>query len=202
MNPPTFTQYRDQLTRMGHLFFTGAFNPNLAGIRSPIRRAGNWDDMLILAYEDDYGRGHLHAYPATTDPSDIWLKSDKSHKDGTAIVMPDQHIGCWQIGGLHNGKYPAFRQVAPMRFVRDANKDDILDIEALIAAGKIQSGIRGFNGHRASMLGPVPSVGLYSAGCQVWRLTVDFDHALGFCLWTVPTWGSRVSYTLLDEWRA
>jgi len=202
MKLPTFREYRDQLEALGHTFFSGPWNPNIGGIRCRERVAGRWDDMMLLAYEDDRGHGQLFAFQGTTDPSAHWLTSTKAHKDGTAIVLADQHRGCWQFGPrqLHNGRYPAFKQRAPMSFVRDANRDSILDIEALIVEGKVLSGIRGFNGHRASASMAVPLVGLYSAGCQVWRIKPHFDHVLDFANWTAPLYGNVVSYTLMDEW--
>lgn len=204
MRPPTYTELRDQLDARSYRFFTGAWNPNVMGIRNANREAGQWDDLLLLAYEDDRGEGHVHAYAGTTDPGLPWLtgKGAKPHRQGTAILVPQQSRGCWGVGPsyLHAGRYPCFKQVAPMAFVRDNDRDTVLDIEELIAAGKVEHGVRGFNGHRASAHTAVPNVGLYSAACQVWRRPGDFLHALDFVTWASQWYGDRVTYTLLDQW--
>lgn len=199
---PTPMQLIDQMGELGHRVFTGAWNPNLIGIRNRNREADEWDDLLCLLYQDDRGIWQLHPYQGTTDPGLAWLRGDEGHPAGTAIVIPGQYRGCWQFGPtcLHRGKYPAFLQVREMDFVRDANRDQILDIEALVAAGKTERGLRGFNGHRASAHSAVSSVGWYSAGCQVWRLAGDFCHVLDFCNWSAQWYGNHISYTLLDQW--
>lgn len=206
MQPPTYAQLRDELDRLGYRFFRGAWNPNVLGIRNRSRQAGSWDDLLLLVYEDDQGQGVVHAYPGTTDPGLPWLTGHGAtpHPRGTLILLPQQARGCWAVGpdqvGITAHRYPCFRQVGPLRFVRDANLDDILDVEALIAAGRVESGIRGIDGHRASAHRQVPSVGLYSAGCQVWQDPGDFLHALDFVTWASQWYGDRVTYTLLDQW--
>lgn len=204
MRAPTYTELRDHVSRLGHRFFTGAWNPNLMGIRNASRDAGQWDDLLLLAYEDDRGAGHVHAYQGTTDPGLPWLTGEGAnpHPQGTAILVPQQARGCWAFGPnyLHRGSYPALCQVAPMQFVRDSNRDGILDVDALIQAGRVESGVRGFNGHRASAHRAVPNVGLYSAGCQVWRRPGDFLHVLDFLNWSSQWYGDRATYTLMDQW--
>lgn len=204
MRPPTYAQLRDQLDQLGHRFFTGSWNPNVLGVRARTRQAGAWDDLLLLAYEDDHGRGVVHPYQGTTDPGLPWLTGQGAtpHPAGTAILVPQQARSCWAVGPtwLHRGLYPAFVQVAPMSFVRDANLDGVVDVDQLVADGKVESGVRGFNGHRASAHQAVPSVGLYSAACQVWRLPGDFLHALDFVTWASQWYGDRVTYTLMDQW--
>jgi len=203
--PPTFAEWRDHLAELEHRFFAGAWNPNLGGIRNASRQAGGWDDWMILAYEDDRGHGLLHAYPGSTDPSRTWLQTEKRNAAGTAILIPQQARGCWAVGPKYKGisahKYLCFKQVGAIRYVRDDNGDGILDIEQLIAEGKVRDDIRGFDGHRASSVRAVPTVGLYGAGCQVWRLLQDFEHARSFTYWAAQYHGHRVSYTLVDDWR-
>lgn len=201
---PTYRQIRTRLDAMGYRFFTGAWNPNVMGIRCKARTAGQWDDLMVLAYEDDRGQGQVHLYPGTTDPGLPWLqgKGVTPHPQGTAILTPQQARGCWEVGPtqLHRNRYPCFKQVGPLEFVRDGDRDALLDIEQLIAEGKVEQGVRGFNGHRASAHAAVSSVGLYSAACQVWRMPGDFLHALDFVTWAAQWYGSRVTYTLLDQW--
>lgn len=202
LQAPSYDALRAHVLGLGHRFFEGPWNPNLIGIRSKERRAGLWDDLLLLAYTDDDGAQVVSAHEGTTDPSDVWLQSEKRHRDGTLIVVPGQYRGCWGVGPqyLHRNTYPCFKQVAPIAFVRDDNADDILDIEALIARGMEQRDVVGINGHRGSAHRAVPSVGLYSAGCQVWRHPSEFLQVLDFVQWTATRYGNRATYTLLDEW--
>lgn len=200
---PTYTQLRDRMEALGHVWFTGAYNPNLIGVRSRSRVAGAFDDDLVLAYEDSGGRGRLFVYQGTTDPSETWLQKPM-RGDGTAALVAAQNRGCWQVGpdmkGITAHRYRCFKQVRPMAYVRDNNRDGVLDIEAEVAAGRVHYGIIGADGHRASSTGFTSRVGLYGACCQVWAGEVDFTHALSFVTWTAARYGSRVSYTLLDAW--
>jgi hypothetical protein len=66
---------------------------------------------------------------------------------------------------MHRGKQLALCQTAgPIRVYRDADKDTTLDFDK----STIESGYFGVNLHHAGF-NDADIVGLYSAGCQVWR---------------------------------
>jgi hypothetical protein len=198
MRSPTYTELRDRVGEMGHRFFTGTHNPNIIGVRNRSRQAGAWDDLLILAYEDQDGHGVLRPCQGTTDPGVPYLETQR-----VPIVVPGQHRSCWSVGPeyLHRGAYPCFKHNGnPITCVWDDDLDDQLDIESAIAAGKTFPGVKGINGHRAHADEEVSTVGRYSSACQVWLRKNAYREVLGFVTATIPVWGYRVTYTLLDQW--
>ena len=83
---------------------------------------------------------------------------------GTAILVPGQHIDKWELG-MHRGKHLALCQRGgPVPVYRDSDKDAELDMNDKT----IESGYFGINLHHAG-LNDADIIGLYSAGCQVWR---------------------------------
>lgn len=189
---PRYGQLQTALIRRGYRFFDeGNYNLNLIGIRTADDTANTFNDHLAVAWRFD-GVPHCLVFPATTDPGLYWRRHP-ANVNGTAIVVPGQYPGLWQLG-LHQGKYPALVQRGPIRVYRDNDCDQVLDQDAPIDAG-----LFGINCHRASAHHESRQVDRWSAGCQVLASPKDFGLLMALCERAAENWGRSFSYTLIEE---
>lgn len=189
---PTIPQLEAAYRRLGYAWFAkGAYNLNLFGIRSPERRAGEFDDLLGVAYRPDVDGQpaplwDLRLWPATVDPDPRYLLSPINPR-GTAILVPGQYRGSHAIG-WHRASSPrgheALVQVAKVHVYRDSNRDETLDW-----SGDEHAGFYGINIHRPGG----------SAGCQTPHLPEDFYELMTIAWKARRRWGNRFTYTLLTE---
>ncbi|WP_444901697.1 hypothetical protein ACJJIG_21205 [Microbulbifer sp. SSSA007] len=176
----------------GYRFFDeGDFNLNLIGIRTADNQSNSFNDHFAVAWRFD-GVPHCLVFPATTDPGTFW-RENPINTDGTAILVPGQYPGLWQLG-LHRGQYRALVQRKPARVYRDNNRDSVIDMDA-----PIDDGLFGINCHRASGTRESLRVDKWSAGCQVLANPFDFSLLIALCDRAAEQWGTTFTYTLLDE---
>jgi len=179
----------------GYAFFdTGSYNVNIFGIRSSEPIVDEFNDVLGVAYKDDFGNVEVELFKATTKPGLYWLKHRLGNIDGTAILVPGQYRSCW-ILGFHKG-YQALVQkgMGVFRTWRDRDADGDLDTD-----GEIFDNVRGLNMHTTSFKTDVDKVGAYSAGCQVVQDDLDLSILLSILTKAANNFGNSFSYTLLDE---
>ncbi|WP_299594335.1 hypothetical protein [uncultured Microbulbifer sp.] len=189
---PRYGQLQTAFIRKGYRFFDeGDFNLNLIGVRTADNTANTFNDHLAVAFRFD-GRPHCYVFPATTDPGLYW-RQNLANVNGTAIVVPGQYAGLWQIG-QHQGKYQALVQRAPVTVYRDSNRDQVLDTDTTT-----ESGLFGINCHRARADGESSQVDRWSAGCQVLANAADFTLLMALCNRARMEWGNRFTYTLIKE---
>lgn len=179
----------------GYAFFTkGDYNLNIVGVRSNqgSKVTNKFDDVIIIDYNT--GKGHRRdIYPITTDPGLYYMKNPLNTL-GTAILVPNQYKSTYAIG-LHNGKYTALCQrLKPVEVYRDGNKDDIYDM----FPEKIDRGMFGINIHKAAN-GNTAEINKYSAGCQVFANSNDFNSFIATCQLAQNKWGNSFTYTLIEE---
>ncbi|WP_444894914.1 hypothetical protein [Microbulbifer sp. SSSA005] len=192
MKLPRYGQLQTALYKKGFRFFDkGDFNLNLIGIRSADNRANTFNDYLAVAWRFD-GVPHCLVFAATTDPGIYW-RENPINVNGTAILVPGQYPGLWQLG-LHQGKYRALVQRKPVRVYRDSNRDQVLNQDA-----PIDDGLFGINCHRASGTHTSQRVDKWSAGCQVLADPFDFSLLMALCERAAESWGSTFTYTLIEE---
>lgn len=159
---------------------------NIVGVRTPTRRANAFDDWIYLSWVQA-SQWHYRKHAATTDPGLYWL--EEGRVDGTAIMVPGSYPGYeW---GLHRGQYETLVQRAPVKVYRDANRDDVLDMDP----ATIETGW-GINLHHAGR--DSSQVNRWSAGCQVWARLADWEEAMRICRASFPDDG-QFTYTLLLE---
>lgn len=177
----------------GYLVFgdeSKGYDLNLFGIRSKNRRANRFDDLVGFMYLEN-GRWICYVFPATTDPGSYWLE-EPGRVDGTAILVPGQYRGAYKVG-THKG-YAALQQQKPVKVYRDADRDEILDMDP----ATIQEGLFGINIHRAHATHASPLVNKWSAGCQVLADPIHFGFILATAKEAVSRWGNSLTYTLLE----
>lgn len=172
----------------GHIFFeNGDYNLNIIGIRTTGSKVTNvFDDWLTCSYKVD-NVWHFKKWMATTDPGKKGVQQFHNPQ-GVARLVPGQYKGSHAIG-LHQGKYEALKQKAPVKVYRDANKDLIYD-EKLITEG-----IYGINIHKAGK--DSTYVENWSEGCQVFKKSADFDELMDLCHIAAKLHGNSFTYTLL-----
>jgi len=182
---------------LGHkVFLKGAYNLNVFGIRSKNRKSNKFDDLLGCAYrESEDGPLVVRFWEATTDPGTYWLENPM-RVEGCAIYKCGQYRGVYEVG-MHRGKYKALVQTgAKIEVYRDDDLDSVLEMKE----ESVMSGYFGCNIHKAGS--DSSQVNKWSAGCQVFARSKDFDELMGLVekqLEHHPTW-TKVTYTLMDEW--
>ena len=185
------------MIRKGYRFFKGVYNLNIIGVRSKesIKQENRFDDILIVAFglaTSGYNSSTKFIFQITTDPGIKSLKAPMNAK-GTAILVPGQYRGSHKIG-LHQGKYEALVQCAPVKVYRDANKDSILDTDKRT----IDTGMFGINIHKAGIASVI--VDGWSAGCQVLAVEKDYAIFMDLCRkQKLAGYGDKFTYTLLEE---
>lgn len=166
---------------------------NIFGVRSASRRVNKFDDFLCVYYVDDNGNPVLKQWAATTDPGLKVLKAP-INSAGTAILKAGQYKDCYQLG-KHKGKYQALVQTGGEVIVhRDADRDSEHDLES-----QTQSGYFGINIHKAGV--DSLQVDGWSAGCQVFKRTTDFNEFMTLCKKFNDQLGGKFTYTLFSDIR-
>ena len=182
----------DYVESIGHAVFTkGQYNLNIIGIRSKDHKPNRFDDRICVVFKDEQG-WVTRTWECTTEPGKYWLENP-TNVSGTAILVPGQYRGVYKIG-KHRGKYDALVQRGgPVKVYRDDNRDDIIDSEV----GTEEQGYFGINIHKAGS--DSTQVGRWSAGCQVFSQSADFDEFMSICYAAKSKWGDSFTYTLIDE---
>ena len=179
----------------GYAWFTkGNYNLNIVGIRSNNNNkvTNQYDDILVVDYNT--GNGHKRVcYTITTEPGKYYMQNLDNPK-GTAILVPGQYRGCWQIG-LHRGKYKALCQKKEVKVYRDGNKNMTYDM----TSKSINKGIFGINIHRSNQSWIRNTIDKYSAGCQVFNNHIEFNAFMRLCEEQRKLYGNSFTYTLINE---
>jgi len=188
----TVEKLREACARLGYAFFeNGNYNLNIIGIRTSDNEANTFNDFIAVAYKES-AQWRLRVYEVTTDPGVYWRKHPMN-RDGTAVLVPGQHRRCYHIG-LHQRKYEALTQAEALPVYRDNNKDSTID-----TVDSIDIGLHGINIHRASANRQSKQVDKWSAGCQVFANPNNFDYFIELCKKSTRLYGSRITYTLIEE---
>ncbi len=179
------------LTKKRYTIYTKPYQLNIVGVRANNAQPNSFDDSINVFYKDNAGNWQFKSNPATTDPGTYYL-NNPMNVNGTAIVIPGQYINSHKIG-LHKGEYTALVQQGNIQVTRDFNKDNKLDFRT----GKEETGTFGINIHKAGSNSTV--VDKWSAGCQVFARSADFDAFISLCQQHSNLYGNNFTYTLLEE---
>jgi hypothetical protein len=193
----SYAQVKRLYKKKKYKFCTGTYHLNIFGIRETCFVNDTFSDYIGIAYEDDLCEKKVDLYPATTDPALVYLRNPLN-KNGTIIMLENQYRRCYRIGThgrTGNFPYTALEQCAPMDYVRDNNKDNVLDIDR----SKKISGIFKTNLHRCSGYKIVRFISRYSEGCQVIQDPKHFDELMVTAKRQQSLgWGDKCSYTLFN----
>ena len=181
-----------RMKELGYVVFEeGQYNLNLVGIRSKDRMSNTFNDWICCFYKDETDTWKFHEWKATTDPGTYWLKNP-GRVEGTAILCEGQHRAAFTLG-LHHGDYECLVQCIPVRVYRDADKDSTLDLV------NPEFTFSGIHIHRANPSRESTVVDQWSAGCQVLANPSDFSEMMSLYKKSAAKWGSKITYTLLEE---
>jgi hypothetical protein len=181
----------DYVASLGHTVFErGQYNLNIIGIRSRDHKPNSFDDRMCVVFRDEQG-WVTRTWECTTEPGKYWLENP-INVSGTAILVPGQYRGVYKIG-KHRGQYDALVQTGGrVKTYRDANKDDIIDADVATE----EEGYFGINIHKAGQHST--QIDKWSAGCQVFSHSTDFDEFMSICYAAKAKWGNSFSYTLIE----
>lgn len=180
-----------------YVIFDEPFKLNIWGFRANTQVPNTFDDeihVFLNVRTQKNPKWVYFVFPCTTDPGTFWLKNPQNPQ-GTAILNPAQYIDTYALD-LHRGKYKALCQrLKSVSVTRDYNRDTVLDF----FNGKIAKGMFGINIHRAFKSGSAYLVDKFSAGCQVFKHSFDFDFFMKLCELHRHYHGNKFSYTLVDK---
>ncbi len=182
------------MQKKGYKVFSNeaGFDLNIVGVRTKELKANRFDDFMTVFYRM-HGEWIYNVFKCTTDPGAYWLDHPMSNL-GTAILKEGQYSRAYRIG-KHRGKYTALVQNSPLTVIRDANRDQVLDLDS----GTEETGMFGVNIHRASARHGSVQVDKWSAGCQVFCDPNQYEFFLKLCRQGRDAFGNSFTYTLLNE---
>lgn len=168
------------------------FNLNLVAIRTPDKAPNVFNDVLCIFWKFR-GVWSFLQFKCTTDAGTYWLGPERmGNYKGTAMLIEQQVRGMYKWG--RHKRYAALEQVKPAKFVRDNNRDGILNPDfSVIYEDDISTNL-----HRASQMSVTYSVGPYSAGCPVVASPWDFDMLAYCCKQSRKFWSNSFTFTLID----
>ena len=192
-------QFERTFENKGYAFFEkGDYNLNIVGVRNDSGNASKFDDFISVFYKVD-GAWTCDTYPVTTEPGPNILKrplKSVRHK-GTAILVPGQYRGVYKIdwhGNKNKGHMALCQRGGRVSVWRDNNRDDKPDYH-----GPEDKGWYGINIHKHRGSNLRVNTGGVSAGCQVFRSSLDFSQFMETCDEARQIWGNSFTYTLLEE---
>ena len=135
----------------------------ILGVQSKEDEYNRFDDKFYLFKGTEFSG---LAY-GTTNAGTTGLKNyNRYNKKGCAVIKTNEwYYGLWRYG-LHRGKMAALRQIRPIKYYRDWNKNNKVE-----EMGKMYEGIIGINFHtvlyQKNMSFWRKLIGGWSVGCQV-----------------------------------
>jgi hypothetical protein len=193
---------RKVFDKKGYVYFEGNnYDLNIIAIRNSNTNQSldAFDDLMLVAYKDEYGNPHLFKAKCTTDPGKLELidptfEAAKQH--GTAIIAEQQVRGCYALGnhGVGNWRHEALIQVKPMEYYRDNNRNEVLDYVNKMSM------MAGTNIHASSLLAEEFKIGRYSAGCIAFAIAQEYFEFISLCKKQIRFLRvNSFTFTLLNE---
>lgn len=197
----TYQQIRDAFINEGHKWYFGPYNLNCVWERTSDIITNKFTDLLHICYQTtENGPGLILTIPATTKPGlkgSILEPVTVNGITGTAIIKPGQYRSAWEFRDTDKefSHYPYFRQVGPIDYWRDKDKD--LEID------KVQDQedkIFGTHWHRMSQNNTYGSglINNWSLGCMG-APEPEFEKILPLVRECVKKYGSKFTGTVIES---
>jgi hypothetical protein len=154
----------------GYLFRDKPYEMNIVAVRNDDKEANTFNDFIALMYIDNQGILNVKVWPCTTDAG-LYYRLNPANIEGTAIIVPGQYLKVYKIG-QHKG-YKAMEQIAPIKYIRDNNRDKVLNWIFGLVGLKYKTEIAKTNIHHAGI--DSIQVDKWSAGCIVFKKIADFN---------------------------
>jgi len=189
--------YKKHCRSHEYQFFTGSWNINLFGIRTPDSSPESFNDLIGVIYQDEHKVYHCKLFKATTELGVKYLKNPVNGL-GAGIIAEGQYPSVWKYA-KHWGKfkYPMLRQVSTFKVYRDNNKDDVIDLDAETLENNTNGG---FQLHKAYHNSYATKIGGISAGCQVIQDPWEYEYLMAILNQSIKVTGyDRFTYTLITN---
>ena len=173
-----------------YVIYDKPYQLNIVGVRNAQSQPNKFDDSIVVFYKDDKNDWVEKEYPATTDTGMFYLLNPISNL-GAAMLKEGQYVDSYKQG-LHKGEYLALVQDKPVTTYRDYDRNAVFDIFT-----KETTGNYGINIHKAGANSQ--NVDTWSAGCQVFQKSADFDDFMDKTTKHRNSYGNSFTYTLVDE---
>ena len=117
----------------GYVFFDkGDYNLNFIWVRNDLHATNHFTDDLFVAYKVK-GVETVLAIKCTTKPGlrgSLLNPVTVQGVTGTAVIREGQYKGSWQFIDSYSdfSTYPFFRQIKPIDYFRDGDKDTEIDL--------------------------------------------------------------------------
>lgn len=183
---------QELLDRVSSLGSFKGFPPNywILGVQSNEDTYNYFDDKFYLFK----GKKFIAVVTGTTNAGTTGLMNYKRYnKNGVLVVKTDEwYHGLWKYG-LHRGKMPALKQIRPIKYFRDWNRNKSIE-----EVGPVKEGIKGINFHtvlyQKNLSFIRKLIGGWSVGCQVINNVGRYYHILN-----KVKHQSSVTYCLVKE---
>lgn len=129
----TYQQIKDAITDLGYVWYSGNFQLNFVWERTNDEITNRFTDPLHICWSGPGPAGtKILTIPATTKPGlkgSILEPVTVSGITGTAIIKPGQYLNTWEFKDTDKefSHYPYFRQVGPVDYWRDGDRDKVVD---------------------------------------------------------------------------
>ena len=146
----------------------------ILGIQNSKDNFNRFDDVFYLFDGENIIKRTL----GTTNAGSEGLMNFRTYnRKGVAVIKTNEwYRGLWTYG-LHKGKMPALKQIKPIKYYRDGNKNR--EVEEI---GELHNGIIGIDFHTATYLKDLSIfrkfIGKWSLGCQVVNSLLDYHFIL------------------------
>ena len=137
MKKPTIEKIHEVMKNNNMTVFTKPFDVTLGGIRTKDNVANTFNDWLFASYWNDK-KDLISVIVAGTTDAGLTARLKPTNPKGVVIIQHGiQHRGVYRLENPkvvpsergHKGKQ-AFRQIAPMKYWRDNDRDNILETGA------------------------------------------------------------------------
>lgn len=197
----TYEELRVAVKNMGYEFFMKNLSLNMIWERTSHELTNHFTDFLHVTYLNDK-KEKVITIPATTKPGIKGSIDTGGYTvegiTGTAIIIPGQYRKAWQFRDTFEefSKYPYFKQVGPISYWRDGDKDlEIDETKETEQVGKIF----GTHWHKMSQPGIYGNgqVNNWSKGCMGWP-EPELKKILAIVRLSVNLYGDKFTGTILE----
>lgn len=194
----TYQELKTAIQKKKYKFFDfGDWNINIIFVRTNDQFTDFFTDKSYIAYREN-GIEKVLEQPCSTKAGLYYVNNPITYQKvtGVAVIIPGQYQGVYELIDDYTTwlKYPFFKQIAPMSYWRDFDKDTTLD--------KVQPQINkmfGTHYHRGSNIGATGRHNYnWSAGCII-QEEPYFKKVIEIARKAAAKYGNKFTITILDQ---
>jgi len=197
----TYSQIKTAVESLGFKWFKSPLSINYVWERTNFVATNKMTDFLHVCWLDENNKENILSIPGTTKPGLVGsLLSPVTVRGvtGTAVIRsPQQVLGGWEFRDTDKefSHYPYFRQVAPVDYWRDGDKDKEID-----KVNPEEDKINGTHWHIMSKIDTYGSgnVNNWSLGCSG-AAEPEFEKILPITRLSCKKYGNKVTGTYIES---